>query len=776
MKKIFTLAVAFMATTLSYQAVADSKVVTTSAEFTSALNSLSHQAGARDTIFVNPESPDVIISSGSGTFKNVPTAGKLWIIGVPTNFRPIVQMRWQGENDTEPNSDLGLYFENVNLQYPSGNLASSGQVLYWVNCKCDIDSLVLRNCDLSNYPRTFYRSVPSTDENGNYEAMGTINYFEMSGCRVYNNNVTSGNRWPCIYFGQVPIEVVFRDNTFYDMPYLKSIFTMGYITDETGRSDGYVTFENNTVMVAGSYVGSGAFSVINVGNYMGMASEFYINNNLFLYPDYVDDLNLEKTDSPTIISCAYGSIYASNNVIEGYKPWIAGNNKDEDTGEGTWLLADTANNYTMADVELAWDDFYDRYNKNFQLLKSYKAYTAGVDIDGNPTYVGAGEWYVDEFPVKAAVNVTIEGGSTTASINVQPQKAIYFVGDEITVEIDLHDGLNTFMGWSDGVMEMNRTITLTGDLDLTAKVVSQNYELMWDFCQLRDGSTKNLTMPFAANHAADPVNNPGEFGMMMVESSADGATYQDTTFCETRNNKTYPHYGTGENALFMAAVLRSRLDSATVEQEEAAPDYKEELSKACCANPAYAYIKFSTKGMTGVTVSASLLAEARMHKTTKMEYSLDKTNWNTLTTVSIDSVADCWRDAVATLPAAAENQDVVYVRWIGDTESPILGPGMNQTDDRQYYTYQFIGNIKVVAEAGGSAIEEAQAEVAALAIAQNGEEVTVSNVQAATVELYAANGSLLAQKAVVNGTATLTLPAHGVYYIKAGKEAKSVVY
>ena len=776
MKKIFTLAVAFMATTLSYQAVADSKVVTTSAEFTSALNSLTHQPGARDTIFVNPESPDVIISTGTGTYKNVPTAGKLWIIGVPTNFRPIVQLRWQGETDTEPNSDLGLYFENVNLQYPSGNLASSGQVLYWVNCKCDIDSLVFRNCDMSNYPRTFYRSVPSQDENGNYNAMGTINYFEMSGCRVYNNNVTSGNRWPCIYFGQVPIEVVFRNNTFYDMPYLKAIFTMGYITDETGRSDGYVTFENNTVMVAGSYVGNGAFSVINVGNYMGMASEFYINNNLFLYPDYVDDLNLEKTDSPTIISCAYGSIYASNNVIEGYKPWIAGNNKDEDTGEGTWLLADTANNYTMADVELAWDDFYDRYNKNFQLLKSHKAYTAGVDIDGNPTYVGAGEWYVDEFPVKAAVNVTIEGGSTTASINVQPKKNIYFVGDEITVEIDLHDGLNTFMGWSDGVMEMNRTITLTGDLDLTAKVVSQNYELMWDFCQLRDGSTKNLTMPFAANHAADPVNNPGEFGMMMVESSADGATYQDTTFCETRNNKSYIYNGSEEPVLFMAALLRSRLDSATVEQEEAAPDYKEELSKACCANPAYAYIKFSTKGMTGVTVSAVLLAEARMHKTTKMEYSLDKTNWNTLTTVSIDSVADCWRDAVATLPAAAENQDVVYVRWIGDTESPILGPGMNQTDDRQYYTYQFIGNIKVVAEAGGSAIEEAQAEVAALAIAQNGEEVTVNNVQAATVELYAANGSLLAQKAVVNGTATLTLPAHGVYYIKAGKEAKSVVY
>ena len=167
-----------------------------------------------------------------------------------------------------------------------------------------------------------------------------------------------------------------------------------------------------------------------------------------------------------------------------------------------------------------------------------------------------------------------------------------------------------------------------------------------------------------------------------------------------------------------------------------------------------------------------------------MEYSLDKTNWNTLTTITIDSVGDCWRDAIATLPAAAENQDEVYVRWIGDVDSPIVGPGMagtDRTDDgrvliRKYYTYQFIGNIKVTAETSSTAIEEVQAETAGLVIAQNGEEVTVSNADAATVELYAANGAQLAQKSVVNGTATLTLPARGVYYIKAGKEAKSVVY
>ena len=776
MKKIFTLAAAFMATALSFQAAADSWVVTTSAEFTTALSSLSRTQGAMDTIFVNPESPDVVISSG--TYKTVPTAGKFWIIGVPTDFRPIVQMRFDAEAGTEPGSDLSMIFENLNIQYTSGNTATSGQIFYFNGKYVDMDTLAFRNCDITNYPRTLYRSVPPKDENGAYMEGGSINYFEMVNCRVYDANVTSGNRWPCVYFGQVPIEVVFRNNTFYDMPYLKAIFTMGYITDETGRADGTVTFENNTVMVA-----SDGYAAIDVANYMGMASTFNVNNNMFLYPDWTDDLNMAAATQPTILKCSYGMIYGANNVIEGYKNWSAGNNKDEETGEYTWLSADTTNNYTMATAELAWDDFYDRYNKDFSLLKSYKVYTAGADIEGNPTYIGAEEWYLDEFPVKAAVNVSIAGGSTTASVTVQPEKTIYFVGDEITVSIDLHDGLNTFMGWSDGVSEMNRTITLTGDLNLTANVVSADYEMLWDFCQLKDGSSKNLTLPFAANHAAN-AENVGQLGIMTVEHSADGVTYADTTFAQTRNNKAYIYNGSAEPVLFMAGLLRTRLDSVVVEQEEAAAGYNEELTKACCANPDYYYIKFSTKGMTGVKVSAVLLAEARMHKTTKMEYSLDNASWNTLTTITIDSVGDAWRDAIATLPAAAENQDVVYVRWIGDVDSPIVGPGMAGTDkdangwpvSRKYYTYQFIGNIKVTAETGGSAIEEAQAEVTALVVAQNGDQVTVSNADAATVELYAANGSLLASEAVINGSATITLPAHGVYYIKAGKEAKSVVY
>lgn len=777
MKKIFTLAAAFMATAVSFQAAADNWTVTDKTEFMSAWGNLGRTAGARDTIYLAEG-----FNADLGTIKNFPIAGKFWVIGQmgESGTRPVMLVNFDAESPTEENSDLGFYFENVSIQYNKGGAqAGSGQLFYFNKKYFDVDSIVFRNVEFTNYPRTIYRSVPPQVD-GVYQKAGTVYYFEMSNCIVHNANVLDGNKWPAVYFGQVPIEIVFKNNTFYDLPYLKYIFNINYINDENGRSDGTLTFENNTVMV-GSAV---PHDIINVGNYMGMSSTFNINNNILLYPDWTDEYTMAPgTKKPRIMAGDYGMVYAANNVIEGYDNWSAGNAKDEETGEYTWLEADTTDNYTMVTAELAWDDFYDRVNKDFSLLKEYKVYTLGKDIDGNPTYIGDGRWYLDQFPTKAAVNVSVKG-STTATVTVEPEKAIYFVGDEITLTLDLHDGLNTFTGWSDGSTELTRTVTLTGDLNLTANVVSANYEMIWDFDQLKDGNNKTLTLPLAANHAAS-AENPGAFGIMTVEHSADKATYADTTSCQTRNNKSYIYNGSKEPVLFMAALLRTRLDSVTVEQEEAAAGYKEELTKACCPNPDYYYIKFSTKGMTGVEVSSVILAEARMHKTTKVEYSLDNKTYNTLTTVTIDSVGDAWRDANVTLPAAAENQDAVYVRWIGDTESPIVGPGMGGTDkdgngypvSRKYYTYQFIGNIKVTAKTGGAAIEELEATAAAaLVVAQNGDQVTVSNADAATVELYSANGALVASQAVIDGTATVTLPAHGVYYIKAGKDAKAVVY
>lgn len=805
MKKFFTLAAAFMATAVSFQATAGHWVVKDKAEFTSAWGGLGNTIGSRDTIVIAPETEGEIINVGSIKMKK---AGKIWLIGATDDIDNLsgLAVGFDGEkqtlegldeeqqkNDygTEIGSDLSVYFENLSLHFRNGVTATSGHIFYFKQMYADMDSVVFRHCEICDSPRGLYRLEPKSYMDGDtkvYYPGGSINYFEISDSKIHNIFATEGNGWSLIYPGQKVYEVLLKNNTFYDMPYIQSIFRMGYFTNAEDLASGLFNVYNNTIML---HSGRDC-NYFWLDGFVGADTKVNLYNNFILTPDWDDDLNLTSTNTNVskIVKMTMGMVTAQSNVIEGHAPWSAGNNKDEETGDPSWIVADTTDNYTLAALEMTMDNFYDRNNKDFSLLKSDKSYTSGVKLDeyhevvvGEKSYIGDGRWYLDQFPTKAAVNVAING-STTATLKIEPEKAIYFVGDEITLTLDLHDGLNTFTGWSDGSTELTRTVTLTGDLNLTANVVSANYEMLWDFCQLKDGNNKTLTLPLAANHAAS-AENPGTFGIMTVEHSADKATYADTTSCQTRNNKAYIYNGSKEPVLFMAALLRTRLDSVVVEQEEKATGYKGELTNACCKNPDYYYIKFSTKGMTGVKVASVILAEARMHKTTKVEYSLDNKTYNTLTTVTIDSVGDAWRDANITLPAAAENQDAVYVRWIGDTESPIVGPGMAGTDkdgngypvSRKYYTYQFIGNIKVTAETGGAAIEELEAEAgAALVVAQNGNQVTVSNAEAATVELYAANGALVASQAVIDGTATITLPAHGVYYIKAGKDAKAVVY
>ncbi len=799
MKKIFTLAAAFLASAVAFNAAAGIYVVNNKSEWKSLVGSFtaaSKNVGDRDTILITPND-----GWAMDTWKDCPSAGKIWFIGA-TNVEtdvlgnvtswerveefgslPIFKVRQDANHDGIENSDFGWFFENLNIQFTGdGNQASSGQCFYFNKRYFPIDSMVFRKCDINNIPRTLIRMVPKeeTAEDGSkyYTDGGTINYFEMTDCRVHDNMVLEGNNWPLVYFGSTPMEIVFRNNTFYNMPYCKQIFTMNYVNfDYAAQADCSFTFENNTVMVGSN----NNYDLINTGGYLAQASTFNIHNNLILWPEGV-----EQTRLPYIVRCDYGMIYANNNVVEGYRNWGAGNNVDIETGEPTWLDCDTTGNMTMAEAELQWSNFYDIANNNFLLEKSNKVYTAGKE----GTFIGAEEWYVDAFPTKIAVNVSVEG-STSAVVTVDPVKDIYFAGDEIKISVDLHDGLNTFIGWSDGVTEMDRTIVLSEDVDLVAKVQSADYELLWDFCNIIK-SNQTMEYPMAANHAAND-ENPGAFGMMTVEHTG---AYADTLSSQSRNNKTGLYNGE-PNVLFLAPLLRTRLDSVVVEQEmaalgttaaQAAIDGKSvELTKACCANPDYSYIKFSTKGMSGVEVSAVLRAESRMHKVTKMEWSLDNTAYNTLTTITIDSVGGPWQDAIATLPAAAEGQETVYVRWIGDTESPIVGPGMQGTDkidfnkdgeqdlvSRVYYTYQFIGNIKVTAAQGGSAIEAVAADE--VAIAQSANVITLNNVNAAAVEVYSIAGAQVVAVPVVDGSAVVTLPGHGVYIVKAGNVAAKVIY
>ena len=275
-----TLLVSVLSLMIPLSAMADwNKTVTTKAEFTAAWATL-EGAGSRDTITVDGDN-SLIINQGTVT---LPTAGKVYIIGTSTDLDnlPQLQIEFNGQ-DMEENNDFGLYIKNISLQHRSGASASSGQVIYFNKKYCPVDSIVIKDCEITNIPRTLYRSVPPLEKDeegkeisGQYIDGSTINYFELSGCKVHYINTLSGNNWPLVYLGQSPVELKISNNSFYDMPYCKHIYNMNYIMDPSGYNCDF-EFSNNTVAI-----GSGATSTfvpISHGNYLGVQSRYTICNN-----------------------------------------------------------------------------------------------------------------------------------------------------------------------------------------------------------------------------------------------------------------------------------------------------------------------------------------------------------------------------------------------------------------------------------------------------------------------------------------------------------------
>src|SRR5688500_8970791 len=57
-----------------------------------------------------------------------------------------------------------------------------------------------------------------------------------------------------------------------------------------------------------------------------------------------------------------------------------------------------------------------------------------------------------------------------------------------------------------------------------------------------------------------------------------------------------------------------------------------------------------------------------------LQYSLDNVNFTELARVDITSVYNAgWKTLSATLPADAEGKKRVYIRWVADATSPVLG-------------------------------------------------------------------------------------------------------
>ncbi len=477
--------------------------------------------------------------------------------------------------------------------------------------------------------------------------------------------------------------------------------------------------------------------IVATGTYLGQESVFNFNNNLLLLPNWINDLNIHPDSiktTPKIISCRYGIINASHNLVEGYARWESGQNIDAETGEGAFLALDTMPQYTMADLELSWSDFLNPEGGDYSYMYNIPLATAGSDGGpiGDPRWVmtfadpknltlvsnaegavvtpamgvyesgtevtiSASEvvgftfqnWqdtlgnvvstenpytfnitsdtylvaYYEELLSRA---ITIKlNGTNTATYSLSPAREIYYVGDEVTITVNAHY-LNDFLGWSDGSMELSRSFVVANDTTIVANFRQYPYMLAWDFCQLTANNTRFSSLE--ANHYVNEANK----GVM--------------------------NYVTGDT---LAADFQTRNNKFTVEGKELHYSALRRTPAANFDNPDYLFVTFSTLGYTGITVKSAIASDNCVHLVQKMQYSLNGSDYIDFAVDTLPSAEADWNQVwfplQGTLPKEAENQEVVYVRWIADKTSERVKLA---SLEEVAYEYLYISQIVILGNDG----------------------------------------------------------------------------
>ena len=654
MKKITLLAMAlFMLLPLTVKADWV-KEVTNKSELQAALNAFENTEGCVDKIVVKGDEGTVINLGNYTMACNPIVGGKLIVTSEQTDINKVPQIQFGFNfNDTGDNPKFSMEWSNLGLQYRSGATATSGQIFYSNIKKCAFDSIIIRNCDVNNIARCLYRTVPDTLEDGT-RCTYPINYFEMSGCKVHNLCSESGNAWGVIYFGQCTKEIVIDNNIWYDIPYAKSLIYYGYI-DSTGEEP-YVSFCNNTV-IWGSGDLQNKKPVFDASTFLGELTSYSVKNNIFMNPEGGEHIQNVYNDSASVMRATGGLHEVYNNVVRGYLPYEAGITDGLDISEDGTMTPDEAG--------LKWYDFYNPDGGDFRLLKSHPLYTMGVD--GEP--IGSTQMYVDEFPVECKVNITVEGPAY-ASYTITPNKPKYFKDDVITIKATAHNNyyrtFATFDGWSDGEMMAERQITLTEDVNLTAKFTEVAKVLSaFDF-SVNAGTRMS-------SYDADIY-----YGMAEGDNTYRAQVYE--MMCDTTNQ--YMGMASYEYISSLSDIATRQFETRAGKFAE--DDVEEQMNIISRRTPwqikdgvdtlnyenydgwqrDHAIFKFNTKGAKGLSFSSYVGTDNNASKYQQLYYSLDGENWTMLSEVELE--AWYWSELAADLPAVCEDKDSVFIKIIGD--------------------------------------------------------------------------------------------------------------
>lgn len=235
-----------------------------------------------------------------------------------------------------------------------------------------------------------------------------------------------------------------------------------------------------------------------------------------------------------------------------------------------------------------------------------------------------------------ALDYKVEGGAKDYMVTLSPApemvdgKKMYEEGTEVTLTATGNDIID-FNNWSNGETTAEIKTTMNADQAFTATFSAKDYVVAWDFYQEgKEGRTADFA---AADNDA----------VQLVLRDAEGNSYGWLD----KSNKAGGYEG-----------------------KNAAVNWTKTTTKAL--GDTYWQTKFNATAFTDIKVKSSMLYNYNAYETYNVEYSLDGEKWTNVGAITMPG-AKAWTAGEFTLPANANNQAAVFVRWIADKTSSIKG-------------------------------------------------------------------------------------------------------
>ena len=252
---------------------------------------------------------------------------------------------------------------------------------------------------------------------------------------------------------------------------------------------------------------------------------------------------------------------------------------------------------------------------------------------------------------------TVEGGANDYQVQLTPAgtmidgKRMYEEGTKVTLTA-VSNKIISFTSWGDGQSSSEISLTMDRDItDVVANFDAVDYNVGWDF------------------YKAGADGRPADFA----------AADNDAVALVMRN-------AAGESSGWLD---KSEVAAGGYEGRPGAVNWR-----TTGLGDYYWQTMVNAEAFTDLKVITSMVYNYNAYTSYNVEYSLDGENWQTIGTITMQGSKN-WIDATFDVPADADNQKNVYIRWIADKTSKI--DGTTSSNDGACLGASFItGNVKLI--------------------------------------------------------------------------------